>query len=386
MVPPLTSAVCGCRAAPSRRLWTRSQLTRGCSASSALGRARLLRLSPGRREAVPAADHLQTSSRTPAATGRGRGRPAGPARTDRGRPSRPSPASATSCWASTSRQLIGTRIASTRPGGHLARQARPVRAGRRPSWGSAGPCCSPTRWPARPTRCSPRATLPGDSTWQTRSTAPMSMPSSSDAVATTAGSRPSFRRLLGRCRTSSATLPWWADCAEHSRCRVARQALPGRSSAVIARSTERRLLAKTMVERCSRISRRQQPVDRRPDRALRQRPELRSTGLTTRRSRSLRSPASTIVDRPRLERVGRRRPARAAEVAGHLVQRPLRRRQADADEARRVERLQPLQQQRQEDAALVGAEGVNLVDDAVGDAAQGVAPGTSAAGAAIRAW
>ena len=39
---------------------------------------------------------------------------------------------------------------------------------------------SPTLWPARPMRCRPRATDFGDSTCSTRSTAPMSMPSSSD--------------------------------------------------------------------------------------------------------------------------------------------------------------------------------------------------------------
>ena len=47
---------------------------------------------------------------------------------------------------------------------------------------------------ARPgrSRCSPLATDGGDSTWTTRSTAPMSMPSSRLEVATTAGSRPVF--------------------------------------------------------------------------------------------------------------------------------------------------------------------------------------------------
>ena len=51
---------------------------------------------------------------------------------------------------------------------------------------------SPTLCPARPTRCSPLATEGGDSTWMTRSTAPMSMPSSRLEVATTAGSRPAL--------------------------------------------------------------------------------------------------------------------------------------------------------------------------------------------------
>ena len=55
---------------------------------------------------------------------------------------------------------------------------------------------SPTLCPARPTRCRPLATEGGDSTWITRSTAPMSMPSSRLEVATTAGSLPGLQRLL----------------------------------------------------------------------------------------------------------------------------------------------------------------------------------------------
>ena len=47
---------------------------------------------------------------------------------------------------------------------------------------------APTWWPARPTRCSPLATDGGASTWTTMSTAPMSIPSSSEEVATTQGS------------------------------------------------------------------------------------------------------------------------------------------------------------------------------------------------------
>ena len=72
-------------------------------------------------------------------------------------------------------------------------------------------------------------------------------------------------------------------------------------------------------------------------------------------------------DRPRLE-PGRAVPLdlpEPAEVAGHLLQRALGGREADPDEPGRIDRLQPLQQDRQEDPALVRAEGVNLVDDHV---------------------
>ena len=67
-----------------------------------------------------------------------------------------------------------------------------------------------------------------------------------------------------------------------------------------------------------------------------------------------------------------------AEEAGDLVERPLCRRQTDADKARgsaaavgRLQRGEPFEQQRQEDAALVAAQGVDLIDDDVRDAAQG---------------
>ena len=55
---------------------------------------------------------------------------------------------------------------------------------------------APSSWPARPTRWRPRATDFGDSTWMTRSTAPMSMPSSSDDVATRHGIAPRLQQLL----------------------------------------------------------------------------------------------------------------------------------------------------------------------------------------------
>ena len=50
----------------------------------------------------------------------------------------------------------------------------------------------------------------GDSTWMTRSTAPMSMPSSRLEVATTAGSRPALRSSSTSARCSLETEPWWA--------------------------------------------------------------------------------------------------------------------------------------------------------------------------------
>ena len=66
------------------------------------------------------------------------------------------------------------------------------------------------RWPARPMRCRPRLTAPGDSTWMTRSTAPMSMPSSRLAVATMPRSSPRFSSSSMTTRCSRASEPWWA--------------------------------------------------------------------------------------------------------------------------------------------------------------------------------
>ena len=112
-------------------------------------------------------------------------------------------------------------------------------------------------WPARPTRCSPRATDFGLSTWTTRSTAPMSIPSSRLDVATRHGIRPAFRSSSIRTRCSRAGEPWWARATSSSASSFSRTA---------SRSARRRLLTKTIVERCCARAR-AAPVDRGPDRA-----------------------------------------------------------------------------------------------------------------------
>ena len=104
---------------------------------------------------------------------------------------------------------------------------------------------SPTLWPARPMRCRPLATEPGDSTWMTRSTAPMSMPSSSEDVATIALRRPSFRASSTSSRCSRASDPW---CARTRSSSASSLRLAAR------RSASRRALVNTIVDRCSRIS------------------------------------------------------------------------------------------------------------------------------------
>ncbi len=66
---------------------------------------------------------------------------------------------------------------------------------------------APTQWPERPMRCNPTAIERGDPIWTTRSTEPTSMPSSSEAVATTARSAPSLRRDSARKRRLRDRLP-----------------------------------------------------------------------------------------------------------------------------------------------------------------------------------
>ncbi len=69
---------------------------------------------------------------------------------------------------------------------------------------------SPTWCPARPTRCRPDAADGGASTWITRSTAPMSIPSSRLLVATTQRSTPALSSSSTSARCSFETDPWCA--------------------------------------------------------------------------------------------------------------------------------------------------------------------------------
>ena len=66
----------------------------------------------------------------------------------------------------------------------------------------------PRRCSARPTRCRKVASEWVGPIWQTRSTEPMSMPSSSEAVATSALSSPRFRRFSASRRSLAERLPW----------------------------------------------------------------------------------------------------------------------------------------------------------------------------------
>ena len=85
----------------------------------------------------------------------------------------------------------------------------------------------------------------GEPTWHTRSTAPTSMPSSSDAVATHTFTLPAFSRCSASRRISCDRLPWCAATAFS----------PRRSDIWCAsRSTSRRVFTNRMVVWCSRTS------------------------------------------------------------------------------------------------------------------------------------
>jgi hypothetical protein len=103
----------------------------------------------------------------------------------------------------------------------------------------------PTAWPERPARCRKVAMARGEPSWQTRSTSPMSSPSSSEAVATSTFSSPRFRRCSASSRVSFDRLPWCAATASlprmSPRCRAARSAM-------------RRVLTNTSVVLCSHTS------------------------------------------------------------------------------------------------------------------------------------
>ena len=103
---------------------------------------------------------------------------------------------ATICWASTSSGRRGTRVCSISPSS-MRRVTTAVSSRSPRNLGKKRPDeASPTLCPARPTRCRPAATDLGDSICTTRSTAPMSMPSSSDEVATSAGQPPGLQQIL----------------------------------------------------------------------------------------------------------------------------------------------------------------------------------------------
>ena len=161
---------------------------------------------------------------------------------------------ATICCASTSSGFSGSRIDSIAP--RCIWIAVTVHSSRSPrNLGNIRPrLSSPTAWPARPTRCRPRTAEPGASTSRTRSTLPMSIPSSSELVATMQRRRPALRDSSISRRCSWEMLPWWARTSGAiSASSAAPSASPSTPTARsfnrwASRSQRERLLTKTIVD------------------------------------------------------------------------------------------------------------------------------------------
>ena len=91
------------------------------------------------------------------------------------------------------------------------------------------------------------------------------------------------------------------------------------------------------------------------------------------------APPAGIDDRDRskpgpLPRGGVSAPRNSAQIPSNFIERRLRGRKADADEAPRIDRFKPLEQERQEHATFVGTDRVDLVDNHVRDIAQDFSP------------
>jgi len=137
--------------------------------------------------------------------------------------------------------------------------------------------------PDRPMRCRPVEIDRGEPMRQVSSTAPTSIPSSSDAVATTTRRSPSFSRRSARWRRSRDRLPWWAATAS----------APSRSPRCnVTRSTSRRVLTNTSVDRCARASAATRSYSSTHCSLVHTAPSS-SSGTSTARSRSRRWPTST---------------------------------------------------------------------------------------------
>ena len=218
----------------------------------------------------------------------------------------------------------------------------------------------------------------------------MSMPSSSDEVATSARRRPAFSRSSISVRCARASEPWWARTSGSPASSL---------SAAASRSASRRLLTKSSVERCARTSSSSRGwIDVQmvctgalcaagPLGCSTGWPTLAMSaiGTSTVSSRRLGSRASTTVtargvppvpsansawmavsgacSRPAPGAAARSRRRGAAQEARDLVEVPLRRRQADALQRLVHDALEALERQRHVRAALGGHERMDLVHD-----------------------
>ena len=194
--------------------------------------------------------------------------------------------------------------------------------------------------------------------WQTRSTSPMSIPSSSEAVATSALSSPALSRCSAASRRSRERLPW---------CEVTFSSPSDSVSARATRSAMRRVLTNTSVVRWASMRARRRPVDLGPHLSGHHRFERGFRQL----QREVALPGVAGVDDG-----APARPAvlAAGEEAGDGLDGALGRGQSDAGDGPPGERVQAFEGEREVGAALVAGDGVDLVDDGGADAREHGAP------------
>ena len=231
------------------------------------------------------------------------------------------------------------------PGGAPHRAAPRTRPDRPATAETAGPSARPpTPWPERPTRCRNVAIARGLPIWQQRSTSPMSMPSSSDAVATSALSLPAFSRCSAsrRCSAREAAVVGGHDFRIEPLREMPRDALgePPR----VHEDQRRAVLAHEGGEPV---------VDLGPDLGGHDRRERRGRQLD---GEIPLAREAGVHDLAGLLPV-------AEQKADHALDRLLGRRDADAQRRRGAQRVQPLQREHQVRAALVVGERVQLVDN-----------------------
>ena len=114
---------------------------------------------------------------------------------------------ATICWPSTSSGHWGMVSVSRLPRRTARQSAAHSTSSSRVSGNRMPLGVPPTVWPERPTRCSSSPMERGEPIWQTWSTTPMSMPSSSDAVATQTLTSPFFSFSSAASRVARERLP-----------------------------------------------------------------------------------------------------------------------------------------------------------------------------------
>ena len=239
-------------------------------------------------------------------------------------------------------------------------EARRTRRGRRATSGRHGPSACPR--PCGPTgrrAASSVAIRCGDPIWQTRSTWPMSMPSSSDAVATSAFSVPALEPRLG------VETPLFRQAAVMRRDRGLRRG--GRSggapSARPAGGCSRTPASSGARGRDRRGARSTPPRSRSTS-------PLRATTSAARCARSMRAAVAFVDDRAigressAVRPVGPTRNAATVSIGFCVADSPMR------SSGRSGNLLQPLERQRQMRAAPRADDRVNLVDDHGADGAQ----------------